>query len=583
MNNEKLKDFKEIIDSLDTGYYKKENEKLEKEINNIMMGRPRFEGIYDLINSGVVPENQREKEINRLKKEIKDNKKKAIELGDAIYQLKTSANKLEKLAEQDTLLREFKDYLIFWRSDKIVKTDIYQENRKKYLKLYFKSNKKLSQPKHKISKEMYKLIKQKSKERAHKKFGNYQSIGNALKDNRIQMVDGYTPGNRIFSNFHQEHIDFSNFGKLEKLGVKVDLIRYANDKINDELNPHSLTWQGKEAFDILKNIEKAEKNQIEIKGGYSKLRETKEKYTKIVELSRETWYMEEILNAFSDTSITNTEMYIGLKDLIREQEKELLKLTNEVDKIYEKTGLQSKVDLVEQLEELYNKTEELKYQIERFKNNGNDRQAEILEQEYFNLRYEMIKILMDNPDLDNPKYNIDIKNVIKEEMEMLEPEIKKEIKPTKDTNIKTDNLEIVEEKIESQTAKIEKEDVKKNPINESSDLTERFELNPNLQIFRTMHYQNYMKEKILDSDLGRLSFSDYLQTVAPNLTELINIEKERESLARTIYREYIKYYSALEDKELAISFEEYSVRNHGLSNIDVPIEREEEYEGMKKR
>lgn len=581
MNIQQTKDFKEIIDSLDTGYYKEKNEQLEKEINNIMMGRPRLEGIHNFISSKIVPQNEREKEINKLKNKIKDNREKSRELGIALNELKTSADKLEQLAKQDTLTHELESLLKYWRSDEMEKSDIFNENKKEYMKLYSKTNKKLTESKHKISKEMYKAIKKNYRERAHKVFDRYQSIENALKDNGIKKADGYTAGFRIFVETKDKYNGF--FDKLDQLGVKTDIINYAHSQIHNKSNSNALTWEGKDAFDKLKNIEKAEETKIEIKGGPSKLRQIKEKYTRIVELSRETWYVDQIVSAFKDTDIAKTEMYIGLQDLIREQERELYKLSSEADKLYEKTGLQDKIDLVAQLEELYAKTEELKIKIEKLKDNGKFSEAQIYEQEYFKLRYEMIKILRENPDLDNPKYNIDIKNIIKKEMELLEPEIKKDAVVVEEVNTKVDSQVVVEEKIESKPLEVEKQEEKVEPVKETNNLTEKFELEPNLQIFRTMHYQNYMKEKVLNSDLGKLSFSDYLQTVAPNLTQLIKIEQERENVARTIYRQYLIYYSSLEDKQLAMSFEEYTVRNHNFSNIDVPIEHEEEYKGMMRR
>ena len=581
MNIQETKDFKEIIDSLDTGYYKEKNEQLEKEINNIMMGRPRLEGIHNFVSSKVVPKNEREKEINKLKNQIKDNREKSRELGIAINELKTSADKLEQLAKQDILTHELNSLLKHWRSNEMEKSNIFNENKKEYLKLYSKTDKKIDESKHKISKEMYKIIKKNYRERAHKVFDRHQSIENALKDNGIKKADGYTAGNRIFGETKEKYTGF--FERLSQLGVKIDTINYAHTQIHSEDKSKSLTWEGKDAFNKLKNIEKAEKTKIEIKGGPSKLRQIKEKYIEIVELSRETWYVDQIVSAFKDTDITKTEMYMGLKDLIREQERELYKLSSEVDKLYEKTGLQDKMDLVEQLEELYAKTEELKSKIENLKDSGKFSEAQIYEQEYFKLRYDMIRILRENPDLDNPKYNIDIKNIIKKEMESLEPEIKKEeVKVEKETT-KADSQVVVEEKIESKPIEVEKQEEKTVPVKETDNLVEKFELEPNLQIFRTMHYQNYMREKVLNSDLGKLSFSNYLQTVAPNLTQLIKVEKERESVARTIYKQYIIYYSSLEDKQLAMSFEEYSVRNHNLDNIDVPIEHEEEYKGMMRR
>ena len=602
MKKEEFKKFKEIIDSLEIDYYEEENEKLNKEIENIMANRPKYEGIYNF-DSTVVPPKEKDKTIKRLKLEIKENKERAKKLALVLSELKSSSDKLEELAEQDLLLDSLYDLMRFRINQKFNKTDIYEENKNKYRKLYSTTIKKITTSKHKISKDMYKMIKKNAKEKAYKNekdflgFTHY-SIGTALKYNEINMdlkrKDFYAPGSLIFNDFQNKYIKYPYSKDIAKLGVDINLVEYAIKQTEGEVNSNSLTWHGSEALEKLESIKKAyDLANVEIKGGYSKLTEISNKYNEIIELSRELWYLDTLLLAFKDTNITKTEMYLGLQELVREQENELYKMSIQADKMYEKSGLQTKVELVKKLEELHIKTVELHQQINELRNTGNDYQAGLIEQDFSKLRYEMIKILSDNPDLNNPKYNIDIEKIIKTEMELFESEIKLEkTKETKDDFEESKKVETDESKsnlnsegFEEITTHVETPEEKRfveNVYDEEKESTNKFELDSNLQIFRTIHYQNYIKEKVLNSDLGKLSFSVYLETVAPHLTELIAIEKERESLARTIYRDYIKYYAALENKAYAKSFEDFAKENYGINNIDVPVEKEEEYKGIKK-
>lgn len=588
MKTEKLKTLKELIDSFDNGYYVQKNDELQQQIDNISNGDP--------------------KEIKRLQNEIKDNREKAKALGQAITQLQTAAGTLERLAEQDLLLFVFSKLVKGRNKEELKETKIYEENATKYDKLYMSSREPITHSQHKISKEMYQIIKKNLHEYSYGTRGGYQSIDYVFQENRIDLSIKdkdkaiYNIGDRIFKDFRKDYIE--DFSKLAQLGVDVSSLEYATKKIEGKLDSDSLTVDGEAAFSKLKSIEGAKKTHIDIRGGYSKLIEIKEKYTEIEELSRETWYIEKVLEAFIGTVIAETEMYKGLQDLVKKQGLELSKLTREADKLYEKTGLETKIKLIEQLEELYNKMEELGLEIAQLKQAGNYSQTNLIEQEYYKVRYEMIKILKDNPDLNNPKYNIDIEKIIKQEMEMFEPEIKKETTKEAPSYIKTDEEEIFVERTAPKTQiasepTIEKTDnVEQIPTHiqtkdeeifvdkayiKEPDKVESLELDSNLQTHRTMHYQNYMREKVLNSDLGKLSFSAYLESVAPHLTELINIEKERERLARTIYKDYLKYYSSLENKEYAVDFYEFAENNYGINNVDVPIEHDEEYKGMMKR
>lgn len=565
MNNTNLKTLKELIDTFNTKYYTEKIDELEKQVDKMSADSPHYET-----------------EIKHLKDKIEDNKKIRAELEHSLSILRDISFRLESLAKEDILLDVFYGLLRENGNLDLENNKIHEKNNVMYKKLYYASIKPIEASLKKTSKETYKTLKAKWKMHAYKG----RTIEDAVESNRIRIDANL--GREVFKDFQDNYRGYPYSVRISELGVDIGVLDNARKQIKGEPNLESLTSDGKEAFNVLKDIEYAKKANININGRESRLIDVEQKYKEIVNLSRENWYLKEILKAFANTDIVDSKMYIGLQEISQEQELQLSKLLKKADKEYEKTGLQNKINLVEYLEDLYAKIEDLSLKIEQSKRMGNEKQTELLKQEYYNLRYEMIKILKDNPDLNNPKYNVDIEKIIKNEKEMLEAEIKKdkeifvektipEVQVTTEPTVKsTNNIEEKPKTILSETERTLREGTY---IKESGKL-ESFELDSNLQTLRTYHYQNYMREKVMNSDLGKLSFSTYLTRVAPNLTELINIEKERESLARTIYKDYLKYYSSLENKKSAITFYEFASNNYGISNMDVPIEYDEEYKGM---
>ena len=443
MENENLETLQELINKFDTGYYEKEIEQLQQQISNIRLGRPKNEGIYENVASEIVPVSKREKEIKKIQNRIDDIKKNKATIGENLTQMRTLSSNLERLVEQELLLDALERQLRIGVSEERKETEIYKENSSKYFKLYKKSTTPLTQLQRKISKEIYKKIKENMSKKVYRKSNTrYISMSDAFEKNKIDLnvesKDKFVVGDKIVKDvtkkyersYDDPHFDasipFSH--KLTKLGVNFEQLKYAREQVKGKIRDNSLTWHGKDAYDILKKIEQVKTTNIQTKGGFSKLNEIKEKIDKIIELSRETWYLEKTLDAFSTTSITETAMYKGLQELVKDQEKELQNLINEVNNAYNKTGLENKLDLAKELEELYKKSEELKLSIENLRQMKDNWQANIMEQDYYNIRYEMIKILKDNPDLNIPKYNIDIEKIKKRERESYKNEIEKPIK-----------------------------------------------------------------------------------------------------------------------------------------------------------
>ena len=92
-----------------------------------------------------------------------------------------------------------------------------------------------------------------------------------------------------------------------------------------------------------------------------------------------------------------------------------------------------------------------------------------------------------------------------------------------------------------------------------------------------------MVEKVKNTDLGKMPFSEYLKVTRPNSRELIEIEQSRENMANIIYDEYLKYYELLDDKTTAMSFEQFANNKYGVENVDIPIAYEENYREIRKK
>lgn len=594
-------EFKKLIDEFDLEYYEKENQSINTQIINIRAGIPRYRGIRRN-DDYIVPKNKREKEIKILEKKIKENEKKHNELTAALSQLKSSVQKLENLAKEDFLLDKLQSYVSHREFRNIEKTEVFQKNIDNYRKLYSKSVKKIGKPKLKISKDIYKLIKKNGKLKAHKISSlsknvsdMYVTIDTAIKGAGINL-DARSAGNRIFYEFDKNHVN-----DLASLGVDVDKLNYVVEHMKGDITSTSLTFNGEECLVRLNSIKQFSGRSNDIKGGYKTLKDLERQYEDIVELSRECWYLENVLAAFKGTVIVESDMYKGLQEILSEDKEKLATLIAKADKLYDKSGIQVKIELESRLQELYLKIEKLNIKIINCKE---IEERHIFEKEYYDLRYEMIKILKDNPELNKPEYNVDVKNIIIKEMELLDSEIRKgtlsyikngEKEAFIDRNVPVSHIVTPTEKLTPKPMKIDstasyvktkdsemfidKAYVGNLDKNEKVSL----ELDSILQTHRTMHYQNYMREKRKNSDLGRLPFSGYLEAVAPHLTELISIEKERERTAKTIYKEYLKYYASFKDKGRAMSFYDYAERQYNIGIIDVPVQYEEEYKGMKTR
>ena len=559
----KVESLKSVIDSFTSEYYKNKIDNIETEILNISMDRPRKKGINERNPGKVVATKDKEKEINKLRKEKETYRKMSREAGIAITEMQRIADQLADLSKKDFLIDKLDYYLNFKQPDMMKETQVYEENKPKYRKIYLQTDKKIYDSKMKISKILYKAIKKNSKLQAYKVGGkHYQSIAGALKDNRLEVESKGSPAYKFAHDVSNKY--FSNLGGLN---VNEARIEFALNKVNGKLDSSSLTSQGVEAYFKLRDIEKLLNQTIAHHFSRTILLNLKEKYTQIVEISREAWYMGEILGAFRNTLINDTNMYIGLTQMVREQEAQTRQLLAQVNVEYEKSEIEKYVSVQNKLQKLYYNILEYEKEIETLQKSGKYERIEFLKSQILDIRYEMIKILKDYPELNKDEYEIDIKAVIEKEKEIYKAEIQKASKKTAVSPVS----EMTQERVASEPVKVEEP---------AQSYIEKLEANSTLQIHRTTYYQEYMMEKIKKSDLGKISFSAFLEQKHPGAIELIEIEKERERVAKNVYLEYLKYYAGLTNKESAMSFQTFAEMRYELVNAEVPLEYEAEYNRM---
>lgn len=589
----KSDEIRKLIDSFNTKYYEEELEKIEQRIENVRAGFPEFKGIYNSYNDEkTLTKEEKEKKIRSLENRKKDVKKNIRELNSVIANLEINLSKIEEIAKKQALLSKLEQCIWDRRFSDDKELSLNNVYKKLDKKLYCKSKGKLYDATSKINKEVYKMLKN-NKNLQVTQFGSIEST----IDNSAYRMD------TLFNK--AEHLFESEYGnKLGTLGVDVERLNTAKKAMQKKPTQYTITFNGKLPLERLNHINNYLEKNYNLKEGYSDLKTLQEKYKEIVLLSREVWYMNEVILSFSKTSIVDTEMYKGLKELYEQQKDKLYDLREKADKLYDKSGLQGKIDAEMRLKELYEQLKEKEFNINRYEELGYYDQVSLLTNEMYEIRYEMIRILRDNPEFNRKEYNIDIKRILEKEKEIYKPEVEKinesKIEEVSNTQYKVEE-EIKQPVEKEETEKIMDEspsNIEEIPIHIETNEEEifidetyqkeeenkkTFELSDNLRVHRFSKYQDYMREKLIGSELGKLSFSQYLEKEAPYLTELIKIEKERENQARTIYGEYIKYYASLENKESALTFEQFANETYGIDNIDVPIEKEEEYKGMIKK
>ena len=564
MNEEKMKTLDELIRSFDTGYYRDKIEIAEKQIYNLEIGFSQG----SKAKMPVLSQKEVKKEVDILKKYKKKLESKSLELGHALSDLDNDALKLKELSEKNSLMQALE--IILFDRGKDIDSSIAMEYKNEYLKYRNKSGRPIDEQRFKINKAMRKKIKTLLYEMAYRQAFGYDTIEHAFKNNNKNLE---TIGLILFQEYSKDCQKLLHSkDRVSFFDADVGEIRYAIEALEEKLDSRFMIMQAKPVFENYKSLKKMQELNVHelsasINSSYSKLLS---QFELTLRMAKETWYLKKIIVAFKDTAINSEAVYKGLISISEKIEQKTLKEIKKCIELYEKSGIKDKIELMQQLDELNNKCEFIVSEVNHMSQNRGDKEAELLKSKYFEIRAQMIKILRDNPELNKQSYNINIKDYEKPNSFMNETVLEEQKNLNKEAN-KTNNSD--NGSIKSPAKNMDEKTKVEKP---------NIELEPGLQSQRTAYYSNYMREKVLESNLGKLPFSEYLKEVAPRAKQLISIEKEREAFARNIYREYIIYYSSLEDKKQAISFEKFAYKTFNTDKIDIPVEKEEEYKGLRR-
>lgn len=577
-------DAQQIVDSFSTDYYYEQISRLNERIARIQNYGQDSYGSF-VHTEEFKSEKEKEKKIEELREQIKKYNKKIREVSEMISNLKSAVNKFESIAIKDALLSSLHSNLstaLFYvvedennnykcvsseTRDRVLKGKLFGKS--KYNKLHYKDLRELKSSKGKISRKIYETLK-KTKNRIS---GNpHGSTESRLQENGYS-IKGFA--DRLYSEIRSDYYSEEN---ISRLGVNIYNIKEA-ERIMQESD--YLQTFGCEIYREIKYFI----DTCYVSSIHSQLIDFKNKFEKLFKLSRETEALDYIISAYDGTAISSTESVNELRRILSQQRRELRELETKLTRDYNKSNIRDMVESKKRLDDLY----ELYLEKLDVYNNLNNHVNEIYQyrlvvDEISQIKFEMIGIIKKYPKLNNKKYDIDLTK-----MEKQIKELEKSLVPKR--NVKNqDNIEQMEDNVLNVDVGVEPVTSREDEYNFGNNLfgkggkkavkkeAEKYApvvVPDNLREVRTFHYQNYMIEKMKKTELSRFKFSEYLEKVAPYLTELIEVEKEREQRAANVYKAYLQYLATVDDKTKAMKFSEYAKIKYGYESVDIPVEYDE--------
>lgn len=591
---------KQILDKFGVRYYEELIDELRTRISNIRSGNGDRSSKYEYRRDREF-KNQAEKErkIEQLNKQIKVYQETIKEIREAISSINRSSRILRKAAEKKVLISSLHDtlrdcFIKYEKNDldkrEMIPSSTYDEifksglfhTRSKYMKLFSKEYKIINKETVKMKKEIYKKVKKISnryivEDRIDYGYGSsrnridYSTLHGALTENN-HSLEGFAGA--LFINFANEYKSWE-VDTLTPLGVEADKVKRAVEISDGE----------KRMFDdygpLLKSMEYLAR-EYNVAKRFKTFYYLKNDLTNIEKLSREVECLDLIIDAYDNTAIKDTDLFKELIEIYRTQQKELSKMAMKFRETFERTGLKEYIELEKKLRELHRNCGTLSWQIHNAeKQYGyNDEELTKLNDLYVGARAEMLSILLKYPELNKKEYGIDLSKYDRKgryrgkDEEALVSQRKKDLPIEEDVVIPTRvvtedelkvDLGIDDRKPEYDTDKVVLEEEK-----------DSLELPDDLRTYRTVYYSRYMVEKVKGSVFGKMTFSEYLENVAPELKELIKFEQLREKKAKTVFKSYIQYLAALENKQTAMAFSDFARLRHGLDPDELPFEYSDE-------
>ncbi|MBE6146169.1 MAG: hypothetical protein E7171_06055 [Firmicutes bacterium] len=600
----------QIVDRFGIGYYELQIGWLQSRISNIRSGNGDCaDGVVYESKDSLKTSRDRERAIDKLRKKIEDHKKIIAEINEAIRTVNHGMIVLRKAEETHALIGALSDDLRYcFRKfttnektgerypipsdtyDAIFVNKMFENAKSKYRRLWSKEYKKTNAQTRKVKKDIYKKLKKVSGRRmvdmgddygyGHSRdIYDYSGLNFTLKENN-KSLKGF--GDSLAADMRSE-LDYWDRENLSTLGVEVDKIKRAHDisdgeeRLFDEFGP------------ILKSMEYLA-SEYSIQKRFKTFYFLREDIKEVDKLSREVECLDLIIDAYDNSAIKDTDLFKELVEIYRKQNKKLNNLTRKVREVYQRSGMKEYIEIEQKLRDLHHKAGGLRYQlsISEERLGYSDPETRKLNDMYFGARSEMLSIVLKYPELNRPEYGIDLTKYDKKGRYIGEEPEHKQIPENSGKPVKVEEEEpfvptvvVTEEELRRDLG-IEDETPKQNPrkaweVADESPVDENnFEIPENLTSMRTAYYSRYMVEKVKGSELGKMKFSEYLENVAPELEELIEIEKRRENRAKNVFKLYVQYLASLEDKSQAMRFSEFARLRHGLNEDDLPYEYTDE-------
>lgn len=301
---------------------------------------------------------------------------------------------------------------------------------------------------------------------------------------------------------------------------------------------HSSVGASRDKYNTLLNL----KRSININTVTSViLGELLELYEDILKRGRALRALTLILNAFGKTVAKDMPTYKKLEQICLKMEEEIKKIVKKANDKYDKrqiVQLKEKYDVIEKAYGDY-------LAIRKEYSKGNIAYLRYLE-EVGKIRRTMIKALEQFPELNNPKYEIDIVNGVAKD--------KAKLVPPKEVGEKTVSLDSSPKNPFSQFG---------SPTSEEDDLliSPPIVISEHLASYETdmyLKYSEYKKSPLGNPNITFLEFLRNKQLNASNsdekLSELIVLLEKKKARIDTIYKSYLKYRANLKDKNNYLPF-----------------------------
>lgn len=584
----------EMIESINLDYYKGEIEKIEQQISNIRYGRPQFYGIYETRGT-VYKGKEAEVKINDLEKRKEEIKQNLSQYEKFVVEAHDTLRSLDRIARERALMELFyktlSSVLKPYDSEKkdFDNTETNKKYGKKAFKLISKEKNKVYNESRKINNKMYKALKKFSKKIRLKKFeSSSTTLDSAIANSKHSIYNLFSDALWEMRNKYYE--DPSSLGvNITELEHAINLMTSGNNDVSPS------PFYAKDSDVKIAELQKLQKLNLSSSVNIT-VRSLLNSYEYIYQFAKEVEALHRVKKAFSNTLILDSAGYLNLKDVYKIQNAELERLLFEANENYK--TIEILVEKNKKLEDLYRDYYYAKEDLTILQEEDNYSLIDAKREEIRNIRNEMYAILMRYPELNQTKYEIDLKTFGSEEKkeeksknklglldiinDILNNSSKKEqVQSVIDkSSVEDSQAHVVETPKKSVTVDSEiKEEIVYDENTSDKDLRKPIETPENLAGLATIYYPKYINEKVKNTPLGNLRYSEFLERVCPQLREYIELERSREQRAATVYKKYLQYRASLVDKSKAMKFSDYAVIYYNFQLSDIPLEYSDD--GMK--